>query len=68
MIKTFSRNFNTNLNQIKFSLTKDNKSNKKFIDNIHELDNNKGRMSHNNYFRLKIIFLQLITLKNLNLI
>ena len=58
MMKTFSRNFNSNLKQIQYSLTNEHNSNKKFIDNNNYTNNeyeqkpNKGAMSPNNFFRL----------------
>ena len=56
MIKTFSRNFNNEINNIQINLTKENKSNTNILLN-NSLNNNqeflnKGKMSKNNFFRL----------------
>ena len=57
IIKTFSRNFNNDLNKIQFALTQENNSNKNIninnsTKNTNEWISNKGKMSQNNYFRL----------------
>ena len=56
-IKTFSRNFNKELNKIQFTLTQENYSNQKniihnSINNTNELVNDNGNMPQSNYFRL----------------
>ena len=56
MIKTFSRNFNNDINNTQLTLTKENKSNKNILHN-NSINNtqefmNKGKMSKNNFFRL----------------
>jgi len=56
MIKTFSRNFNNDMNNVQLTLTKENKSNKNILYN-NSINNTqevltKGKMSKNNFFRL----------------
>ena len=56
MIKTFSRNFNNDMNNVQLTLTKENKSNKNILHN-NSINNTqevltKGKMSKNNFFRL----------------
>ena len=57
-IKTFSRNFNKELNKIQFTLTQENYSNQKniihsnSINNTNELVKNNRNMPQSNYFRL----------------